>query len=232
VDTVFLTGVGAVVAAVVVFCGGIWMLLTMVLGARLAYFVVASITLAFVLIMSVVWSFTPLGPVGQLPEYDGVDIGAEGNVDFGQAGSYPNEPWQVPNEDDEEQTTKASEAESAATDVLEAAITDGEIDVFESVDAAQVTPDSTRLLEQDGVEYAAVMLEPVPEGGGGGETAQQEEPDPSTEGTALVIMKYDPGNPQGLARLIALGTLVVLAAHIFGLSRAEEKARRLREQTV
>jgi hypothetical protein len=230
-DSTFLTGVGAVVAAFVVFCGGIWMVLTMVLGARLAYFVTACITLSFIFIMTLVWSFTPLGPVGQLPEYDGVDIGEQGNVDFAQAGSYPNDPWKVPNEDDDEQTTKASEAESAATDVLEAAITDDQIEVFASVDQAQVAPDSTRLLELDGVEYAAVLLEAVAEeGGGGGET--QTEIDPNAEGTALVIMKYDPGNPQGLARMMALGTLVVLAAHLFGLSRAEKKARRLREQTA
>jgi hypothetical protein len=229
-DSIFVTGVGSVVAGIVVFCGGIWMLLTMVLGGRLAYFVVASITTAFVLIMATVWSFTPLGPVGQLPEFDEVGIGEQGQVDFAQAGSYPNDPWKVPNTDDQEQATKASEAESSATSILETAITDGEIDVFESPDAAQVMPDSTRLLEQDGEEYAAVLLQPAAEAGA--ETQPSETPDPQAEGTALVIMKYDPGNPQGIARLIWVGTLLVLVVHLFGLSRAEARARRLREQTA
>jgi hypothetical protein len=231
VDSTFVVGVGTVVAAVVVFCGSVWMLLTMMLGARLAYFVTASVTLAFVLIMSVVWSFTPLGPVGQLPEYDEVDIGEQGQVEFGQASAYPDEPWQVPDEDDDEQTTKASEAESSSTDILETAITEGEIEVFESIDAAQVAPESTRLLEQDGEQYAAVLLEPVPEAGGGTEPAA-ENPDPQAEGTVLVVMRYDPGNPQGLARLIAMGTFIVFALHLFGLSRAEQKARQLKEQTA
>lgn len=230
-DSTFLTGMGAVVSAVIVFCGSVWLVLSMVTGARLAYFVTASITLAFVLIMGVVWSFTPLGPVGQLPEFDEVDIGAEGQVEFGQAGAYPGEPWQVPDEEDQEQTTKASEAESSATDILETAITEGEIEVFESADAAQVQADSTRLLEQDGEEYAAVLLEPVPEAGGGTEPADPN-PDPQAEGTVLVVMQYDPGNPQGLARLITFGTLVLFVLHLFGLSRAEAKARQLREQTV
>jgi hypothetical protein len=229
-DSIFVTGVGSVVAGIVVFAGGIWMLLTMVLGGRLAYFVVASITTAFVLIMATVWSFTPLGPVGQLPEFDEVGIGEQGQVDFAQAGSYPNDPWKVPNTDDQEQATKASEAESSATSILETAITDGEIDVFESPDAAQVMPDSTRLLEQDGEEYAAVLLQPAAEAGA--ETQPSETPDPQAEGTALVIMKYDPGNPQGIARLIWGGTLLVLIVHLFGLSRAEARARRLREQTA
>jgi hypothetical protein len=207
------------------------MLLSMVLGARLAYFVTASVTLAFVLIMGVVWSFTPLGPVGQLPEFDEVDIGERGQVEFGQASAYPEEPWQVPNDDDEEQTTKATEAENSALDILETAITEGEIEVFETVDAAQVAPDSTRLLEQDGQEYAALLVEPIPEAGGGTEPADPN-PDPQAEGTVLVVMTYDPGNPQGLARLITLGTFVVFVLHLFGLSRAEAKARRLREQTA
>jgi hypothetical protein len=230
VDTTFITGVGAVVAAVIVFCGGIWLLLVFVMGARLAYFVTASVTLAFLLIMAIVWSFTQLGPVGQLPEYDPVAIGEEGDVDFSAAGAYPNEPWLVPNEEEQEEQTKASEAESAATDALEAAITEGRIDVIESVDQAQIVPDSTRLLTQDDREYAAVMLEPLQ--AEGGETAEPEEPDPTAEGTVLVVMSYDPGNPLGMARMIAVGTFIVLALHLFGLSRAEGKARRLAERTA
>jgi hypothetical protein len=166
-DSIFVTGVGAVTAGIVVFCGGVWMLLSMVLGARLAYFVTASITVSFVLIMATVWSFTPLGPVGQLPAFDEVGIGEQGQVDFAQASAYPNDPWKVPNTDDQEQATKASEAESTATNILEDALTNGEIDVFESPDAAQVMPDSTRLLEQDGEEYAAVLLQPAAEPGAG-----------------------------------------------------------------
>jgi len=234
VDTTFLEGAGAVISAIIVFCGGVWMVLAIVLGARLSYFVTASITLAFVLIMGLVWSFaqqaTPLGPVGQLPEFKEVGIGEGGEVDFPQAGAYPNDPWHVPDEDDEAQTAKASEAESAATDVLEAAITEGKVEVFDSVDEAQVAPESVRLLEQDGAEYAAVLLQPA--AAEGAAEAEPEEPDPTAEGTVLVVMRYDPGNPLGLARSITLGIFIVLVLHLFGLSRAEKRARQLREQTA
>jgi hypothetical protein len=234
-DTTFLTGAGAVVSAVLVFCGGVWMLLTMVMGGRLAYFITASITLAFVAIMSLVWSFaqqaTPLGPVGQLQEYRPEAVGQGGDVDFGQAGAYPEEPWRLPNENDEAETAKAAEAEGAATDALEAAIAEGRIDVFDTIDEAQVIPESARLLEQDGVEYAAVLLGPV-QAGAGAETTEPAELDPTAEDTVMVVLRFDPGNPLGLARIILIGTLVLLVVHLFGLSRAERAARRLAERTA
>ena len=69
-DTTFLTGSAAFLSAIIVFCGSVFLLLAFVLGARLAYWVTASVTLSFVFIMGAVWSYgTPLGPVGQLPKW-------------------------------------------------------------------------------------------------------------------------------------------------------------------
>jgi hypothetical protein len=230
-DETFLTGVGAVVSAIIVFCGSVWMILTIIMGARLAYFVTASVTLAFVAIMGIVWSFTPLGPVGQLPEYESEALGEGGDVDFGQAGAYPEEPWRPPNADDEAEVTKAAEAEGAAMEAVEQGIEDGNVEVFDAIDEAQVVSESTRMLEQDGTEYAAVLIGPV-QTGAGQETTEPAELDPTAEDTVMVVLQYDPGNPLGLARLITLGTIAVLAVHLFGLSRAERAARRLRERTA
>jgi hypothetical protein len=76
-DLLFIEGVAAVASAVIVFCGSVFLLLAMVVGGRLAYFVTATITLAFLLMMGVVWSINPLGPVGSLPEWRPFQIGAE-----------------------------------------------------------------------------------------------------------------------------------------------------------
>jgi hypothetical protein len=46
------------------------------------------------------------------------------------------------------------------------------------------------------------------------------------DATMVVVMKYDPGNPLGKARMIAGGTFLVFALHLFGLSRAERKVKR------
>jgi hypothetical protein len=234
-DTTMITGVAAVMSGILVFCGSIWMLLTIVMGGRLAYFVTATITLSFLLIMGLVWSFaqqaTPLGPVGQLPEFHEEAIGQGGDVDFAEAGAYPNQPWRVPNEDDQAELSRAAEAEGAATDALETAIADGKIDVFGSIDEAQVVSESSRLLTRNGTEYAAVLLGPV-QAGAGAETTEPGEINPNAKDSVLVVLSFDPGNPLGRARLITLGVLVLLGAHLFGLSRAERRARTLAGRTA
>src|SRR5919106_2629288 len=168
-DEIFVTGVGATIAAVLVFCGSVWLLLTVVLGARLAYFVTASVTLAFILMMGVVWSFTnaasPLGPVGQLPSFSPEALGEGGDVDFGAAGSFPDEPWRVPDEDDDAETTQKSEAESAATEAMADAISAGDVTSIESADEATAVSDGNPLFEQGGVTYAGVIVR-QPETGG------------------------------------------------------------------
>lgn len=216
-DLLFLEGVAATVAAVLVFCGSVFLLLAMVMGGRLAYFVTASVTLAFLLMMGIVWSINPLGPVGKLPEWDPMDIGTDATaLDFGPAGDYPEGAWQPVDTEDQAETAKASELESSATSYLETAIEEGEVDTFQAASDATVNTDLTRLLEQDGREYGAVTLEPA-------QAAQGEE--------TVIVMSYDPGNPLGPARLITLGTLLLLVAHLVGLSTSERRARRLATTT-
>lgn len=220
----FVTGMGAVVSAVLVFCGGVWLVLAMVTGGRLAYFITATITLGFLLIMGIVWSLpavNPLGPVGTLPTFDPVSLAEAGDVDFAAAESYPEGPWQVPDDEDEGEQAKASELESAALDFVETALAEGQIDTFETIEDAAVVIDSGRLLAQEGEEYGAVLVGPVQTGD------QQLEVDPSIPETVLVVMQYDPGNPLGPARMITMGTFVLFVLHLGGLSMVEKRARRM-----
>ncbi len=215
-DEIFITGVAATLSAILVFCGSIWLLLALVLGARLAYFVAASITLAFTLIMGLVWSFgTPLGPVGEMPTWNPVAIGEDAaELNFGPAAQYPDAPWQAPNEDDEAEAARAGELEGEAAEYLTTAIEEGEIETFATAEDAQVADDSTRLLEHEGDEYGALTFEAA-EGNEGREVA--------------VVMRYDPGDPLGKARMITAGTFVLFIGHLLGLSVSERRARRLRE---
>lgn len=225
-DATFLSGVAAVVAAVIVFCGSVWLLLAIVLGSRLAYFVTAAVTLAFLLIMGLIWSFTQLGPLGQLPDFEPEAIGASPQeVEFAQASSYPEGDWEAPDPEDEEQLQKGTDLESSAGDYVERAIEEGEITTFESASDAQVVSDSARLITIGDTEYGALLMQSTPDEGQDAPEANVGDPD-----TVLVVMRYDPGNPLGLARTITLGTLILLVLHLFGLSRAERQARRLREQ--
>ena len=49
-------------------------------------------------------------------------------------------------------------------------------------------------------------------------------------GVAHVVMKYDPGDPLGQARMITAGTFLLFVLHLFGLSRAERKTKRDRPE--
>jgi hypothetical protein len=230
-DAVFIEGVGATVAATIVFCGSVFLLLAMIMGARLAYFVTASVTLAFLFIMGLIWSFTnpsaPLGPVGVMPEWEPISVVEEGETLEGPSGpEYQGKDtegggWQVVDEEDDAQVTQAAELGSAALDAATAAAEDGKFPT--SVENTSADSDSVRLLEQDGDLYGAVTLEPP-------EPTEEDTGEPPP--TVWALLQFDPGNPLGLARLILLGTTVLLILHLVGLSMSERKARRAREATA
>lgn len=233
-DSVFVQGITGFIAAILVFCGSIWLLLALVLGARLAYFVSASVTLSFILIMGVVWSIgTPLGPVGQLPSWNSVGVGeSAGDVQFGPLSEYPDGgSWRVPSEEDSAEAAKAAELEGDATEVLAEAIAEEKITAFPAADDAQVDGDSTRLLEQDGTEFGAVTFGAVPlptptAGAPTPDVVPEDVVDPDAQ--AIVVMEYDPGNPLGKARMITAGTALLFIGHLIGLSRMERSARKKR----
>ena len=244
-DAVFIEGVGATVASVIVFCGSVFLLLTMVMGARLAYFVTASVTLAFLFIMGLIWSFTnpsaPLGPVGIMPEWKLESLAEEGQpLEGPNASAYEGADtegggWQPVDEEDDQQTTQAGELGSAALDAATSASEEG--DLPPGIESNTADTDSIRFLEQDGQLYGAVILTPPEtgaEGGGDADLAPEEEEagagDPAP--AVAVLMRYYPGSPLGKARLILAGTTVLLVLHLIGLSMSERRARRAREATA
>ena len=213
-DQTFVIGVGATLSAVLIFIGSAWLLLSLIIGPRLAYFITASITLAFMLIMGVVWSINPLGPVGRLPEWDPLDIGTDAaQLELGAASQYPEGPWFAADPEDATQAAQVSELEAGAADYLESALEEGEVEAFADAGDAAVNTDLTRLLEAGGTTYGAVTFEPI-------QGAQGED--------TVAVMTYDPGDPLGPPRMITAGTFVLLVAHLFGLSRAEKSAARTR----
>jgi hypothetical protein len=229
---------GAFVSAMLIFVGSAFLLLALVMGARLAYFVTASITLAFTLIMGVVWSINPLGPLGPAPEWEPIDANTDASaLEFDAGDDYPDEPWAAANAEDALAVTQASELESDATKYVTEQITAGEIEGFETPPQFTVGEDSTRLLTQGDTLYGATVIEvlpPVvqPELGiptKAEQRASEEETGAETiepQGTVTVVAEYDPGNPLGPARQITLGTFILFVLHLFGLSRAERRVKR------
>lgn len=247
-DSLFVEGVAATISAIIVFCGSVWLLLALVLGPRLAYFVTASITLGFLLMMGAVWSYgEPLGPVGELPSYTVVGAGdTPAEAGFGPAADFPDGGgWYTPPEDDDAALDVKSGAEGAAPDELQAAIDEGQVTAFERADQAAADTDSTQLLEQDGTFYAAVRFEAIatdpeepdapsdqdlaPEEGDrpAEDDAAAEEQAVDENAEAYVFLEQHPGNPSGEARMITAGFLVLLVLHLLGLSWSEKRARQV-----
>ncbi|MDQ4148435.1 MAG: hypothetical protein M3164_00320 [Actinomycetota bacterium] len=63
-DPTFIKGLLAFVVMMIVFVGSVWLLLSMILGARLGYFVMASCFFGVMILISAIWFVTTLGPKG------------------------------------------------------------------------------------------------------------------------------------------------------------------------
>jgi hypothetical protein len=207
---IFITGIAAVGSAIILFCGSVWLLLMLVMGGKLAYFVTATVTLGVLLIMGVVWSTSELGPIGEQPTWNEIGIGEEvSEIDFGPVDSYPDAPWQEIDRSVTDEAEMAGDLEASAPDVLEEAIEDEEVTTVETVSDVLVDADSTRLLEQEGTTYGAVSFKPL-EG---------------DEILAVTILERDPGNTLGPPRQITVGIFLLFLLHLLGLSRIEKRAR-------
>lgn len=208
----FWLGILAVASAILVFCGSIWLVLSMYVGRKLAYFIVASITLCVLLILSFVWSFVPLGPVGTLPEWKPLAVGQQpSSVAFKPAARYPDKPWYSPPSDDTAAQNQAGAITTPATDALTAAIGSGKVKVFASASDAVADANSVRFLQQGNTLYGAIQFIPVK---------------PSANGAAVVVMRWDVGDPLGQARLICFGVALLLLLHLVSLWLIERSAAR------
>ena len=218
-DSVAIEGVAAVAAGAIIFCGSVFFLMSLVVGGKLAYFITVSVTLSFLLIMSLIWGFTneqsPLGPVGKTPEWEQVSIGESVNeLEGPSASSYPESPWTKPDEEDQAQTTQSAELQTSAADYLTKQLEAQKLPEETSDDIAD--SDSVRFLEQEGDLFGAVKLT-----------------DPAGKAPEVfALMKFDPGNPLGTGRKIAAGVLLLLIIHLVGLSFTERRARRVREEAA
>lgn len=224
-DQTFFFGTAAFISGIVIFGGSIWFIMALIMGPKLAYWVSASVALAFVLIMAAVWSYgTPLGPVGELEHWEEGAVAREGQTPAFGPGGYPDSgSWREPNEDDETEMSHVSELQNQAQDYLTRALDAGEIDTFSSGGDATVDLDSIRVAEQGGELYGGVTFTAVEAAAG----EEQVEFVPT-----VVIMQFDPGYPNRPAHLLLGATIILFIGHLIGLSRLERRARRAAEESA
>jgi len=99
--SVFTKGVLAVIVVMGALWGMVYLLMAMVMGTRLAYWVEFSITFGVLAIMSFIWFISGLGPTGPDTQWQAIAIGP--NVTEAKAfgttynvANYPGDGWQQP----------------------------------------------------------------------------------------------------------------------------------------
>ncbi|MGH2724749.1 MAG: hypothetical protein ACRDI0_10905 [Actinomycetota bacterium] len=107
IDRTLIEGVAAVIAALVLFCGSVFLLLAAVFGPRMGYLVAATAFFGFMLILSALWVFgapgTPrfLGPKGELPHWVAVGAGTDlESPTFPVISDYPGGRWEESGEEE------------------------------------------------------------------------------------------------------------------------------------
>ena len=99
--SVFAKGVIATICVMGALYGMVYLLLAMVLGSKLAYWVEGAVVFGCVAIMSAIWVFSGLGPVGPDTSWQALAAGpsvtsAKLDTTSYNVADYPNGNWQVP----------------------------------------------------------------------------------------------------------------------------------------
>lgn len=103
-DPVFVQGVIATVLSIAVFFGTPWLVLSIVLGARMAYLVIASVFFGLMIILSAMWFGNALGPKGPETTWHAIGVGddlteVEGFGASYDVSEYPGGDWEIPARD-------------------------------------------------------------------------------------------------------------------------------------
>ena len=209
----FLMGILATIAAFVLFCGTIYVLVAAVFGNRMGYLVTATSFFAFMLILSALWVFGApgttryLGPKGTLPTWIAVAQGQRLQSETVPIEQYPAGPWKEPSKAQRAEVEPASLAfqEFLATEAggeLRSAGLEGELEPDDFV------IEDVRFTEVEGRQVAAATA--FAEGGG----------------PQVTVVGYkDPGNEPLPSYLFLIGSIIGFAAHLPFLDRAERRRK-------
>jgi hypothetical protein len=214
IDRTLIEGIGVTIAAMIFFCGSIYLLLAAVFGLRMGYLVAATGFFAFFILLAAIWAFGApgtlpfLGPKGSLATWEPLAAGEDlRSPTFRIIDQYPGGPWEEPTEGNRAQvelvTTEVQEflAEEAGRELRQAGL-EGEVEPAEF----QVT--EIRFAEVGETRLAAATVFPAT----GGRTVE-------------VVAHHVPGNI-ALPSYVALGIAVVgFLVHVPFLDRAERRRK-------
>ena len=208
-----IEGVLATIAAFVLFCGSIYVLVAAVFGNRMGYLVTATAFFAFMIVLSALWVFgapgTPrfLGPKGTLPSWIAIAQGQQLRSEQVPIEQYPSGPWKEPTGGqaaEEEPATLAFQDFLAAQagEELSSAGLEGELEPDDFV------IEDVRFTEVDGKQVAAATA--FAEGGG----------------PQVTVVGYkDPGNEPLPSYLFLAASVIGFVGHLPLLDRAERRRK-------
>lgn len=212
-----IEGALVVLAAVVIFCGSVWMLAGAVFGNTMGYLISATALFAFMVILSALWVFgapgTPryLGPKGELPTWVTVAAGQTlESTSTPLVEQYPGGPWQTA-----EQADLQAELEPATTVFQEFLAEEAAVEL----EGAGIDPPAEPLeFTVEGVRFAEVEDRPVAMAQGF-----------ATEGgpEVLLFAYKDPGNEPLPSYVALVGSIIGFVVHLPFLDRAERKRKEL-----
>jgi len=214
IDRIFVEGVLAVVASILLFGGSAYVLLSAVFGPRMGYLVAATGFFAFFVILAAIWAFgapgTPpfLGPKGSLPTWVPVAAGEDlTSPTFPVIDEYPAPPWKAPGK------AETAQIEPVTLEMQEFLATQAAVELKQAGMEGTIEPDEFQVTNIRFAKAGETKL--------AGATAFS-----ATGGREVEVVAYlDPGN-LSLPSYVALGIAVVgFLIHLPFLDRAERKRK-------
>lgn len=220
---VLLKGAGVVLMAGILFIGSVYMMLAAVFGRWMGYLVLVVAFSGWMFLLSAIWAFglysqgpdtqNNLGPRGREPAWEVLAAGAQAHSDrYGTFQSYPGGPWYAPNPDNDDLNESTQAASGAAQSFL-AAQANEELERKETdldaVTETQFTVDSVRFATGEGQKPLAVVEAHFTGGGP----------------QIVLSMYHDRGDVARYSYMFLAGSIVLFAAHLPLLDRAERKRK-------
>lgn len=212
-----IEGTLVVVAALVIFGGGVWVLTGAVFGTRMGYLISATAFFAFMLILSALWVLgapgTPkyLGPKGELPAWVPLAAGQDlTSATVPLVEEYPAGPWETP-----KAAGLTTEAEPAMLAFQEFLAEEATAELKGAGIEGEVAPTEFTI---EGLRFTEIEDRPVAMARGFATDGGPE---------VLVFGHKDPGNEPLPSYLFLVGSIIGFVAHLPFLDRAERTRKEL-----
>jgi hypothetical protein len=232
VSSTFVKGTAVIVAAMVLFVGSVYLLLSAIFGLRMAYLVLAVAFFGWMIILSMIWTFgqppilgvtgtkTNLGPRGTEPHWQ-VFAAGTGSVasKYPVTKAYPAGPWHPPD------TVSKSAVATVTTAVQDYLVNQGAA-ALEKEGTTVCTPESSPTANCFNLDLTAFVVQDVEFATAGSTHLAAAHAFYAQGGPEITVFAYhDHGNVQVYSYAFLIASILGFAIHLPFLDRAEKKRK-------